>query len=443
MSSFVGNVYDADDNEIDCKFTFFHYNTNKQSDEKETDDKQFTVDSDDADINDGGASFADGDIAILHFYTDNACSVVKVVGDGSDSYTFDVQLLECQAPYTTIIVNDGTINHDITASSISSDEYQWDYNDITHYHKANWYGKTFCDIGIDKIEYDFGDGYDEKDSYSFDDVDDYDVSVRVTNKCDLQTEDTKTIRVNYNKPLVSISTDNENPIINEDITLSIDNDDVDDTIVSQTYYLDDNEVDELTFNFSKLGTYVFKVVTKWNDSQDDLKFTTTSNIVIINQIPTLDLQYTKYDDNRYIFDANAKDAEDDLVSVKYSIFVEVSSIFETNSRWQLLDTLVIKDDEFLADITFYVSATFKITASAKDGQGGESVVDEVEITTSSNSTASSNDVVYKIVPVCKFEVNLIEEIPTATSYDHFKANLIEEVPNANFVEDKLNGEMQL
>ena len=79
----------------------------------------------------------------------------------------------------------------------------------------------------------------------------------------------------------------------------------------------------------------------------------------------------------------------------------------------------------------------------KDGQDGESVVDEVEITTSSNSTASSNDVVYKIVPVCKFEVNLIEEIPTATSYDHFKANLIEEVPNANFVEDKLNGEMQL
>ena len=171
MSVFAGNVYDADDNEIDCKFTLFHYNTNKQSDTRDTDSQQFSIDSDDSDVDDNSASFAKGDVAIFHFFTDDVCSVIKIVSDGSDSYTFDVQLLPPQAPYCTILVNNSTLNTEITASQTSSDEYQWDYADTTHYHKASWYGKDFCDIGIEKIEYDFGDGYDAENKHTFDTVD--------------------------------------------------------------------------------------------------------------------------------------------------------------------------------------------------------------------------------------------------------------------------------
>ena len=442
MSVFAGNVYDADNNEIDCKFTLFHYNTNKQSDTRDTDTQQFSIDSDDSDVNDNGASFSKGDIAIFHFFTDDAFSVVKIISDGSDSYTFDVQLLPPQAPRCTIFVNNSTLNTKITASQTSSDEYQWDYADTTHYHKASWYGKDFCDIGIEKIEYDFGNGYDTKNTHTFDKVDKYEIKLRVTNKDNLQATDNKTITIYNNKPIIKLTNNPLNPKISEDFTVDISVDDVDEALNTNTYYIDDDETDTTTFSYDKIDTHIFRVTTKWDDGYDEREFNTTLFIQMKNEPPSVDLSI-KNIKNKYLFDAQAYDYEDRLNRVVYNLYIDNSSIYETDKTFSFLESFTITDDDFTMALEFFNGGNFKVVAQAYDELDAKSELSE--LTFSVVGSGIVDEPTYKLIPVCLFEAeiktqvaeaNVIEEkIHVANITDSFEASYRDDFLEANFVEE--------
>ncbi len=323
MSVFTGDIVDGGGNAVDCEFRMGLYNHNKVSNVRSTELTQFNIDSDDADLLDGGAVFAPGDTAIIHFYTDTACAIVKVISDGSDSYVFNVQLRDCVAPTTTLSVSNGTINNAISASSTASDEYQWDYEGTTHYHKTSWFGETWCTgVGIATVEYDFGAGYTTSTTHTFTVIGDYEVSVKTTNICGLPTIDSKTIRVIYNTPIVQLSCDPSNPKKDVATTMSVVNTDVDTRILGQVWYVDDVETVDAEHSFSEVKTHEFKVITTWDDGFGERVFTTYLSIPMVNEPPKVTLSYIK-DVAIHTFTADIVLGDGSLSNIAWQVFYEL------------------------------------------------------------------------------------------------------------------------
>lgn len=320
MSVFTGDIYDVDGNEIDCQFTLHHVESGAVSDNRNSELAQFTVDTDDEDINDGGQAFIEGDIAILHHWTDTACAVTKIIGDGSDSYVYNVQLLECVAPTAALTVNDDTINSTVTASQLSSDQYQWEFEETTHHHRADWYGEVLCDgVGIDTVEYDWEDGFTTDNTHSYTEIGEYTVVLRVTNKCGLDVEVNKSVTIKYNQPTVELSNDPVNPKKNEDTTITVTTTDTDSTIVSQTYYIDDTETTELTHAFEEVVTHEFRVVTVWNDGYDDQQMETILLIEMENVGPEVDLTYIVGEDGLHTMNTEIVLGDAEIETIRYIV----------------------------------------------------------------------------------------------------------------------------
>ena len=384
MASFVSNVYDKDENATDCDYNGYDNDESATSDTHTTENQQVSFDSEDADWGGSGAIFPEDDVALIHLWNNDTdqCAVVKIVSDGSDSYSPDYQILDCQEPTCTIDVNDGTVNHDVPAGGTSSDEYQWDFNGTTHYHKASWYGQTLCDgVGIDKTEYDFddGDGFAEDDVHQYANIGDYDVVMKVTNKCGLTHEDTKTIRITYNEPIITLSNDPLKPKVDEDTTVTIDVDDPDDRETDRQYYIDDAETDDVTFSWSELDDHIFKCTIYWNDGYDDQEVSKELLIEMENEPPTLDMKAIEKDDTdgSWTIESGAEDPEDDLDRVDYWLYIDADDIInpDDTATWILIDSGSVSLD---LDIDVLANGTYKIVMQAVDGEGLKSDKEELE-----------------------------------------------------------------
>ena len=381
MSSFVSKTYDKNNNRIDAKYTLFHYNTNKLSNEHTTDNQKISIDTDDADINNGGAAFTKGDVAIVHLWANNKCAVVRIVGDGSDSYSPDMQLLECQAPTTRLIVNDGRVETDVVAGNSSSDEYQWEYKGITHYHKASWYGKPLCDnVGIDKIEYDWGDGWVADNKHKFAAIGDYTVKVRATNKCGLKAEDSDEIRIRYRIPTITLNHAPDAVIVGSVVDLLVDVTDPDNRITGSKWFIDDEEiVVNSDYTMESLSSKTFKVVTYWNDGYEDLVIVNTHLIEMQNQPPTIDMSCEIGGElfNEWYLTSRASDPEGLLDYVEVKVYTSASKILDEETvgeeDWALLRTSRVSMD---AVVTLYASGTYRVTMQAVDTGGKKSEIQE-------------------------------------------------------------------
>jgi len=379
MSSFAGNVYDDSDNELDCKFTLYHYNTGNLSDDRDTEDGQYSIDNADGDVDNNSASFANGDIGILHYWVNDVCCILKIVSDGSNSYTPDVQLIESQPPSTKLFIGNGTVNHLITASNSSSDDYQWEFKGNTMYHKSSWYGRTVCDkVGISKIEYDWGDGFGSDDTHKFTKVGDYDVTVRATNKHDQVSEDTVSTRIRYNEPKVELSIEPNTPVVNEEITVAINSIDVDDRITNQKWYLNGKQQDTLTYVFDDLSDKTFEIITIWNDGFDDHEFRDKLTIKMTNQPPVINMKSESSSAlfDKWEFKSHAIDPEGDLAYVMVRVYLDKNEVLYKELDdivWAQIDSRRVPMD---ANIQFYVNGTYRVTMQAADGSGLVSEIDE-------------------------------------------------------------------
>jgi hypothetical protein len=325
-----------------------------------------------------------------------------------------VQLLECQTPSVTLNIKNTTIGTEVNASQNSSDEYQWEYNDITLYHKHDWYSKVWCDIGIDKIEYDFGDGYSTTSTHTFDNVDDVEIKCRVTNKCGLIAEDSTTIRVFKNEPTLELEYSPNEVRTNDDITLSTTVDDPDETYVNEVWYIDGNEVTENVIQLSTTGEHEFKVELKWNDGFSDNILTKIKTISILNEPPTVNL-VANVNETVVTFNTNANDPEGNLDYTKVYVYVDKDSVFNSNATsntWVLLDEFETKTD--LNTIEFLKNGLYKIEIKAYDTDGASSTIDSyvVNISTCSENTGVTGTDGIRFVSINNYLLGDVDSIPT-------------------------------
>ena len=384
MASFIFDLVDENEASIDCKGIGYYVELDTKSGEYSSEEQQMTMDIEDSSWCGSGTAFPDGDHALHHYYTsDKGCCFV-VTSDGGSDYTGVAQLKPSQPPTTVIdLPETGTVNVDVNVTSDNSDEHTWSYNGITFYHKASMYGITTCDfVGIDTVEYDWGDGFVTDTVHQFTEVGDYDVTVKVTNKNGQETEDTATIRIKYNEPIITLSNDPVNPSVNEDTTVTIDVDDPDSQETDRKYYIDDVETTDTAFNWDELGDHVFKCTVYWNDGFEDQEVSKELLIEMTNQPPTLDMSVEESTDGdgKWKIVSGAVDPEDNLDRVGYWLYVDRDNILDPNDDnpdWILIETGSVTFD---LDMEIFQNGDYKVEMIAYDGDGEESTRESVEFT---------------------------------------------------------------
>ena len=241
------------------------------------------------------------------------------------------------------------------------------------YHKAKWYGTQLCDnVGIDKIEYDFGSGYSTNNTHTFNTVGEYTVKARATNKCGLSTEDSGIIKITNNKPIVKLSYSPHGAGVGENITVTIDNNDVDNTIKNQTYYNDGVETDKLVVNYDISGEHEFKVVTVWNDGFEDKTMETVMTISIKNAAPEFELVDEDKGNNTVKFilnNATDPDGDDNKLNAKWVIKFQAPM----SGEWITVQNSGYPNEKDLSPKTwvFNESGKYRISAIVKDELGAE------------------------------------------------------------------------
>ena len=370
MAAFGLKIYDENGDPVDAKAVGFHYETGNTSDIHDTQNQESNFDNTDADWDGDGVPVPEGDVILLHVYTDDACAVHRITSDNSDSYKRAIQLLPCQAPSVTINIPTVTTGSPVVVDVRASDEYQWEYEGETMYHKKSWYGKTWCDgVGIKTVEYDWGDGWTSESSKTFDDAGDYSVKVRVTSECDLIAEDEDAVRVTWNAPSVILGSDPEVPAVGQEVELLAKVSDPDNRVTKESWYMDETKLDELKIVFDELGEYWYEVRLEWNDGFEDQVVIEKLKIEMGNQAPMVDpVAEISEDGSELVLVSNAVDPEDDLAGVEVTVWVDSNKILglEGEPVWVLMKTSTVEMD---AQVKLHTEGSYRVGLQAIDGGG--------------------------------------------------------------------------
>ena len=310
MASFVYNVVYLNDQLIytptQCTFKFYHTNTSKLSSLRTTTlDNQIVFDTDDADINNQIAPFANGNIGLLFASTTinniDYFAMLSVTSTGSDVYTGKIELKQSQPP--TISINTFTpvpnyINENITINVTTSALYQWTYNSVIHYHKNSYYGITiFSKVAISKTEYQVLDElgnivvpWQTSNIFKLSLSKLYTVKARTYNMYNQMVETSKNVFL-YKHPITSLISHNPyNPMSKQDYTINTIVSQVDNNFVSQRLVKIVNNVETEVANSTNLDmTYTtqelnyqsiiyYKQYMTYNNGQSNIELSKTYNI---------------------------------------------------------------------------------------------------------------------------------------------------------------------
>jgi len=386
MASFISNVYDSNNNLINCNYKGYHVQTGKWSNIHITQYNQISFDNEDKDWDGLGTAFKSGDTILIYAWTKTECSVMSITSTGASSYSPDIQIRGCIKPSINLITENGTINHTITLNNTNSTEYQWRFKNNTFYHKNTWYGQQICDLGTNKVEYNFGLGYNTSNTHIYNNIGVKQVKLKVTNECGLVTEQTKSIKIYNNKPIVKISANTLTPFINENVKFVITNSDPDYTIINQNYTIDNVKTQKLDFLFSDVGNHIFKVITTYNDGFEDKSFSTSVTINMKALSPTINMEVKDIDSNSYSVISNAVDPQNKLSYVNLTVYEDVYNIFNKNPkdvRWVEISNG--KETSLKTNIFLKNSGIYKITEQAFNEYGLSSAIDEKIIQKSDTS----------------------------------------------------------
>jgi len=268
MASFVYNTI-CNNVSVPCEFKFYHYNTNKLSSLRYTTaDNQIVFDTDDADINnqdnpfklnDKGLLFANTTINDIDYF-----AMIIITSTGGDVYTGTINLKESFAPTLQFVTNSPSVclvNNNITVLVTSSDEYQWIYNGVTHYHKNTYYGKTiFPKVGIKKTEYKLIDTgsevYQTSNIFNKSISKEYTLYARVFNNYDQVQEITKTCFLYLDTISANITHDTFNPVSKQSFNLNININTIDNNFVNLKLVKIENNVETDLVTSTNLSTVV-------------------------------------------------------------------------------------------------------------------------------------------------------------------------------------------
>jgi len=416
MASFVYTIYDTTNNNdpVDVYYQFYHTNTKKLSDIRESVDHQVSFDSDDSDINNQEAPFKKGDTGLLILWTGNIdrfdetiqlnlFGVLKINGDGSDVYVDDIYLYGSQYPTGKIynISNDYiTTENNVEIVPHVSDEYKID----NLYQKNNWYGIViFPQIKIIDLKYNFGEGYSSVNTYKYKESGEYIIKVSVENFYNQITIIEKSIKIYNPVPIISLSCSPEKPYLDEIYTLNCDI--ISDNIKQVDYYMDDVQIDNLGGIFEQIKTHKFKIISTYFNGFDDDIVIKTLDIDMSLNLPTVKLNYENNldDDNKtfdYIFNSFIYKGDGDIIKVNYLIFyiLPFKGIYEhilSKSNILNTDNIYIDEEEkeYYKDnlnITFNESGTYKIISKVTD-EYNNIATSEIEINISCDEVKETHN----------------------------------------------------
>lgn len=413
MSAFVGFIVDENGDPIQCYHQAYHYETGNWSDIRQTGaDGYYSRDHEDTDWDGNGTPLPTGDNVVVCFWdvgadrsgAKGAYSIIRVVSTSSAVYNNNVQVLPSQPPTCSLSCPNTTINTVVSASTASSDLYQWTFNNITHYHKDTYFGQTIFDhVGIATVEYDFndGDGYSATNSHTYTVPDDKTIDVLVTNNYGQTATDTITIQVRYNRPTLTFSEDPTSPIFGDTVNVSYVITDPDAQVTNVESYFDGvfklsdpaltNAYDHL---LDTVKPYPYYTDVVWNDFYNIITDRYNDQVILQNIPPEVNLNVVPTG-NTYSFNSNATDFEDRLDRVEFVIYISPEYIFEETPAevtWSQLDTYTITEAPWAASATFYKGGQFKITAQAYDQDGGISTLGESIFGVAITDTGPSADI---------------------------------------------------
>jgi len=209
---------------------------------------------------DGSASA--GDVVIIVFWSPptadrmDACtslnqwSCFRIVLDGSSTYTTQVQVKSNYCPNLSWSLSDtGLVNHNVTAINNSTDQHQWDFMGTTMYQRNTWYTTLMSINTVDNSDYDWGDGHSDDNlsgttngTHSWTASGDYDVELVIEDSCGCTVTGTDTIRIFNNPPVPDITMTPANPDPNEPVSFKYSGTDVDNTITSIAWVIEDTGI---------------------------------------------------------------------------------------------------------------------------------------------------------------------------------------------------------
>ena len=304
--TFTGTVYNETGIKVDANVDGYTYPQSVwKGSTKATELQEYTINLGDGDwlTNDGNISAGevvvirvrgvDGIAAYAHTITEEDLSSRLVVQD--------VQLKPIQPPTCMLsVAATGTVNNEVSTSLSTSDQYQWEYGGRTHHQRTTWYGTTvFNEIGIASEVYDFGEGYQSLNTYTFTSIGDYTVKAKSTNLNGQESVCQQTIRIKYNEPTGCVQTDPATPLLNADVTLTacIKDDDGRITSIDHSFdtVLEDTNVD-LNYSYVKnldvFKSYEVRQDMHWNDGFEDKTKVFTRTLTMENQPPTVEYTWS-------------------------------------------------------------------------------------------------------------------------------------------------------
>lgn len=423
--TFTGKIYNQLGDLADAKVKVYHYNSGTWSGEYTTVLNEYSSNAGDGTFLTQDGSVSVGDVFLIKAYGTDGIAIVKITHTGADMYSQSIQLQPIKMPTGTLTVpSTSTINHSITVSSTSSNEYQWVAYGATHYHKSFWYGTSlFTDVGILSVEYDFGSGYATAVTHTYTSIGNYTVYCKIKSITGGELILSKPIKIAYNAPIGGTIINPTSPILNDAVIVTADITDVDNRVTSIAYNFDsvleavnNNKI----FSYSKvLDTFKSYSVTQnisYNDGFTDRVVNFSYNIILTNQIPSCSFTYVQSGKD-FTFYPTASDVDGTIDHLLWEIGYQMP--FDNDFTVVYTTSSGIEDKMF----SFPSSGLYRVTLSAFDNLGAYGTYSmDIEQTANGDTIYLGHDIVIKELPteiyLTQSSINIkteFEEIKIVTS----------------------------
>jgi len=382
-----------------------------------------------------------GDTILLKFETKEVDPLLRQFAlyefqlTAADTYIQDIQLDICQAPNVVglwglssavdgtntfvdagsgLTLSVGRINDLITATSNFNDDYTWTYAGVTLKHVEALYGQDiFSDrLSVDSIKYDFT----ASAVFAVANTHQYTVispavpgytaiDVEVINQKGQIVIDTLHVQIRYNTPVANIGWSPLTPSVNDALTFTGANIDVDSTVTNIDYKFDNVIVvanTNLAYTWiQSLGTiyqtsHVVNSDITWHDGFNPQTIVHQETLFMVNLAPTFTLVPTvvgavagndiKFTPTNII----DPDGDNALVEVKWKIEFKTpfDNIYKVVSDAGYPATL----DQTFKEYIFTIAGDYRVTCTIKDSYGLETSQASVHNFNSSTTCTGSGSI---------------------------------------------------
>lgn len=397
----TGNVYDENENLIDCYYDVYYKRQNILVTGLRTELNQYNFNIGSVEHLTQNGDLKENDVILIRFNTlkdtedlSDKFSSISVIYNNINTIVKDVQLKNINPISCNFNLETGNVNETIHINVDRSLDYSWTFRGNIMYQRKYLYSyEIFPDLIINNnnILYDFVGFWTPDNSHVYD-IHGLKTIMYKINLHNINLECSKIIRILKNEPIIEYDIPN-NIKLNDSININVKVIDSDDSVINIKHYFN-NELLNTDMNpgmfdytytqmIGKTNTYRTEVI--WNDGFEDRVLVKEGTISTQNQAPTVNpiIEYINNTKNNIKIIPNSEDPENEIDYTSYKVYIRKETIFEKTNEidytWIFLDILEsnILDNSIFID--FYKSGNFKIEVQTFDKGGLGSEIKELFI----------------------------------------------------------------